>query len=51
MLDRKRDLIADSLGMPIAQLVNSANVHGSQPTLDLIRQAKRREPDLTVISR
>lgn len=49
MLGRKRNLIVDSLGMPIAHLVNPANVHDSQPAPDLIREAKRREPDLKVI--
>lgn len=49
MLGRKRNLIVDSLGMPIAHSVNPANVHDSQPAPDLIREAKRREPDLKVI--
>lgn len=49
MLGRKRNLIVDSLGMPIVHLVNPANVHDSQPAPDLIREAKRREPDLKVI--
>lgn len=49
MLGRKRNLIVDSLGLPIAHSVNPANVHDSQPAPELIREAKRREPDLKVI--
>lgn len=49
MLGRKRNLVVDSLGLPITHHHMPANVHDSQPAPDLIREAKDREPTLEVM--
>lgn len=46
MLGRKRNLIVDSIGLPIAHTHTPANVHDSKPAPELIREAKRREPTI-----
>ena len=49
MLGRKRHLVVDSAGLPITHQHTPANVHDSQPAPELIREAKRKEPDLKVV--
>jgi len=49
MLGRKRHLIVDAEGLPIAHDISPANVHDSQPTPSLIREAKTLEPELVEV--
>lgn len=49
MLGRKRNLVVDSIGLPITHQHMPANVHDSQPAPELIREAKRKEPTLKVM--
>ena len=46
LLGRKRHLVVDAEGLPIAHEITPANVHDSQPTPSLIAEAKSREPEL-----
>lgn len=43
-LGRKRNLVVDSIGLPITHVRTSANVYDVKPALRLIRRAKKREP-------
>ena len=45
-LGRKRNLVVDSIGLPITHVHTPANVHDSKPAHDLVREAKRREPKI-----
>lgn len=49
MLGRKRNLVVDSIGLPITNNTMPANVHDSQPAPDLIREAKKKEPGLKMM--
>lgn len=46
MLGRKRNLVVDSVGLPITHVQTPANVHDVKPAPELIRRAKQREPGM-----